>query len=97
MEEATIYIYRHSQGIIMILTREIHPLCAMLNIISYMRAIAKAIILVTYQHVFDETTYPFTNFNNIAIEVWEWIRNLISCLTGIGFVIHAEIKVKPYE
>ena len=28
--------------------------------------------------VWDEITYPFTNFNSATIEVWEWINNFIS-------------------
>ena len=27
--------------------------------------------------VWDEITYPFTNFNGATIEVWEWISNFI--------------------
>ena len=27
--------------------------------------------------VYDEITYPFPNFNGIAIEVWEWINNFL--------------------
>ena len=26
--------------------------------------------------VWDETTYPFPNFNDATVEVWEWISNL---------------------
>ena len=34
--------------------------------------------------VWDNITYPFPNFNNAAIEVWEWISNFQkSC----GYVI----------
>ena len=29
------------------------------------------------QKVWDEITYPFTNFNGCTAEVWEWILNLI--------------------
>ena len=27
--------------------------------------------------VFVEITYPFSNFNGAAVEVWEWINNFI--------------------
>ena len=27
--------------------------------------------------VWDETTYPFLNFNGATVEVWEWISNFI--------------------
>ena len=30
-----------------------------------------------------EITYPFPNFNGVAIEVWEWISNFISHLIGL--------------
>ena len=36
----------------------------------------------------DEITYPFSNFNSCAIEVWEWINNFIT-LSGILLLIHA--------
>ena len=32
--------------------------------------------------VWDEITYPFTNYNSSAIEVWEWIGNFIPQFTG---------------
>ena len=28
----------------------------------------------------DEITYPFPNFNGVAIEVWEWVSKIISYL-----------------
>ena len=30
-----------------------------------------------HQIVWDEITYPSANFNGRAVEVWEWISNLI--------------------
>ena len=29
-------------------------------------------------NVWDEITYPFPNFNSVAVEVWEWIGNFMS-------------------
>ena len=29
--------------------------------------------------VWDETTYPFPNFNGTTVEIWEWIDNSIPC------------------
>ena len=49
-----------------------------------------------YTHyVWDEITYPFPNFIGAAIEVWEWISNLIPHLNlmGMQLFIHAGIKV----
>ena len=28
-------------------------------------------------NVWDETTYPFPNFNGSTVEAWEWISNFI--------------------
>ena len=47
--------------------------------------------------VWDEITYPVSNFSGGAIEVWEWIINFIQhFIMGelINLFIHAEIKVK---
>ena len=30
----------------------------------------------------DEITYPFSNFNGGAVEVWDWISNFIQHFTG---------------
>ena len=32
--------------------------------------------------MWDEITYPFSNFNGSTIEVWEWISNFIQHFTG---------------
>ena len=32
--------------------------------------------------VCDETTYQFTNFNDVTVEVWEGISNSITYFTG---------------
>ena len=40
--------------------------------------------------VHGEITYPFPNFNDDTVEVWEWISNFIPDFTG-----HAETKVIP--
>ena len=34
-----------------------------------------------HHKVWDKLTYPFTNFNNAAVEVWEWISNFIPHFT----------------
>ena len=39
-----------------------------------------------------EITYPFPNFNNAAVEVWEWISYFIQ-----HFIGHARIKVDPCQ
>ena len=41
----------------------------------------------------DEITYPFPNFNGTAIEVWEWISNIISHINDMWLFIHAGIAV----
>ena len=48
-------------------------------------------------NVWDEITYPFSNFNGCTVEVWEWIRFVILHFTGYVVIIHAEIKVNPYK
>ena len=53
--------------------------------------------------VWDEITYPFTNFNGCSVEVWEWISNSIPhfimdlitypCWREVGnsvFVLHSQ-------
>ena len=40
------------------------------------------IINYTHYKVLDEITFPFPNFSGAAIEVWEWISNLILHFTG---------------
>ena len=42
--------------------------------------------------VWNEIAYPFPNFNDCTIKVWEWIINFIRSLLDI---IHAGIKVNP--
>ena len=37
--------------------------------------------------VWDEITYPFPNFNDTAVEVWEWISN---------FILHFTVHVITY-
>ena len=32
--------------------------------------------------MWDEITYPFSNFNGCTVEVWEWISNFIPHFTG---------------
>ena len=41
--------------------------------------------------VLDEITYSVTNFNDRAVEVWEWISNFISHLT-----VHANKRGPRY-
>ena len=36
----------------------------------------------THYKMWDETTYPFLNFNGCTLEVSEWINNLIPHFTG---------------
>ena len=45
-----------------------------------------------HYNVGNEITYPFPNFNGAAIEVWEWISDLISNFTSVWLPIHAGIK-----
>ena len=47
----------------------------------------------------DENTYPFSNFNGAAVEVWKWISNCIPhfIMDVINVIIHAGIKVKPCQ
>ena len=30
-----------------------------------------------HHKMWDETAYPFPNFNGVTVEVWEWISNFI--------------------
>ena len=41
-------------------------------------------LISNYIHykVWDEITYPFSNFNSATVEVWEWISNFIPHFTG---------------
>ena len=34
-------------------------------------------LLPIFSKLCDEITYPFPNFNGCAVEVWEWISNVI--------------------
>ena len=44
----------------------------------------------------DEITYPFQNFNSVAVEGWnEWVILSHSCL-DLWLFIHAGIKVNWY-
>ena len=42
----------------------------------------------THYKVWDEITYPFTNFNGSTVEFWKWIRSFIPHLTHWGRVTH---------
>ena len=44
----------------------------------------RTLISSNYIHykVWDEITYPFSNFNTSTVEVWEWIRNFNPHFTG---------------
>ena len=48
-----------------------------------------------HYEVWDEITYPFTNFNGATVEVWEWINDFVSYSTGMWLLIHAGIKIDP--
>ena len=41
--------------------------------------------------MWDKITYAFPNFNGWTVEVWEWMIDFITHLTGL--LIHAGIKV----
>ena len=43
--------------------------------------------------VWDEITYPFSNFNGAAVEVWKCLIFLSHTLLGMWLLIHAGIKV----
>ena len=49
-----------------------------------------------HHKVSGEITHIFPNFNGCPIEVWEWINNFISHVTGMWLLIHAGIKVNPW-
>ena len=48
-----------------------------------------------YNHykVWDEITYPSSNFNGAAVEVREWVSNFTTHLSIMWLLVHAEIKV----
>ena len=46
-------------------------------------------------YVWDEFTYPFTNFNGANAEVWEWISHFIPHLV-MDVITYLCIKVNPY-
>ena len=41
-----------------------------------------------HQLLWDEITYPFSNFNSAAIEVWEWKAISSQTLVGMWLLIH---------
>ena len=45
--------------------------------------------------MWNEITYPFPNFNDCTVEIWEWISNFIPHFIIDVITIHAGIKVKP--
>ena len=45
--------------------------------------------------MWDEIIYPFPNFIDTAVEVWEWISKFILHFTKRMIFIHAGINVKP--
>ena len=46
--------------------------------------------------VWDEISYPLSNFNGAAVEVLQWISNFIPHLMMDVIITHTETKVKPY-
>ena len=40
------------------------------------------VVIVSVIEMWVESTYSFPNFNGSAVEVWEWISNLIPHFTG---------------
>ena len=48
-----------------------------------------------FNKMWDKITYPFPNFNDCTVEVWEWISNFTPQITGLWLLIHAAIEVKP--
>ena len=38
---------------------------------------------------------PFQNFNDAAVEVWEWLSNLTDTLRDFLLLIHVAVKVSP--
>ena len=39
-------------------------------------------LLTLLNKVWDEITYPFSNFNDAVIQVWEWVSSFIANFTG---------------
>ena len=46
--------------------------------------------------VWVEITYPFPNFNDSTVEVWEWISNFIQHFIMHVIYIHVGIAINPY-
>ena len=43
--------------------------------------------------MWDEITYPFSNFNGDTVEVCEWISNFTPHFIGLWLLIHARVRV----
>ena len=43
--------------------------------------------------VWDEITYPFTNFNGATFEVWEWIHDFITLYNGCNYLSMRGLKL----
>ena len=70
---------------------------AVLYLILYQEAI-KTLFILSYLNdihyrVWDEITYPFTNFNGTAVEVWGWISYFVPHFTRHVITYHVGIKV----
>ena len=52
------------------------------NLLTYLTLILPWISNYIHCKVWDEVTYPSSNFNDCYIEVWEWISNYIPHITG---------------
>ena len=39
-----------------------------------------------HHELWDEITYPFSNFNGATVEVWEWLSNFIVYSTEVVII-----------
>ena len=46
-----------------------------------------------HSQVWDEIIYPFPNFNEVTIGVWEWISNSIPHFTGYVYIRMLGLKL----
>ena len=68
------------------------------DVLTYLALIPAWISNYIHNNVWDEMTYPFWNFYDCTVEVWEWISNFIPHFTGhvITYPVNKEHEDSHY-